>query len=176
MDFQILHAKSFKKVRISRGKVKLNKTLSKLFSEREKLKSIVSNSLLLGKVEFGIAESNLNAIEHKIAEETAEENFNTIKDHVKHLVDDTENLNCIKMWQLKKKVCSTDPELPVAKKNEHGELVTEPEKLKKLYETTYKKRLEHRQMKPELMNLHKLKMGLFDIRLEVTANIKSEMW
>ena len=31
----------------------------------------------------------------------AEENFNCIKNHVEQLVDDTENLNCMKMWELK---------------------------------------------------------------------------
>ena len=49
---------------------------------------------------------------------------------MKHLEGDTENLNFIKMWQLRKKVGKKKPELPVAKKNDKGELVTEPTKLK----------------------------------------------
>ena len=38
------------------------------------------------------------------------------------------------------------PEPPTANFNEKGELMTESTKLKKLYETTYKKRLEHREI------------------------------
>ena len=54
--------------------------------------------------------------------------------------------------------------------------VTEPSKLKELYETTYKTRLKHRKMKPELMDMFNQKMELFDIRLEVSKNIKSDNW
>ena len=71
-------------------------------------------------------------------------------------------------------MCSKKPEPPTAKLNEKGELVTESSKLKELYETTYKKRLEHREMKPELMEMYNLKMELFSIRLQVCKNIKSE--
>ena len=67
-------------------------------------------------------------------------------------------------------------EAPVAKKNEDGELVTNAQKLKELYESTYKKRLEHRSMKPELVNMYNLKMNLFNLRLEVSKGIKSESW
>ena len=44
-------------------------------------------------------------INDEIADIDAEENFNTVKDSVKHLEDDDENLNCIKKWKLSKKVC-----------------------------------------------------------------------
>ena len=109
----------------------------------------------------------MKKIESDIAEVNAEENFNYIKDNVKHLVDNTENLNSIKMWQLKKRLCSKKTEPPTAKKNAIGELVTEPSKLKELYANTYKKRLEHRIMKPELQNMYQLKMNLFSLRIEV---------
>ena len=78
--------------------------------------------------------------------------------------------------QLKKRVCSKKPEPPTAKLNEKGELVTESSKLKELYETKYKKRLEHREMKPEIMEMYDMKMELFSIRLQVCKNIKSENW
>ena len=106
----------------------------------------------------------------------AEHNYKTIKEQVEHLVDDTDNLNCLKMWQLKKKLGVKKKDVPIAKKNEKGELVTNSVQLKKLYESTYKKRLEHRMMKPELVNMYKLKMNLFDIRLEVSKSIKSQDW
>ena len=80
------------------------------------------------------------------------------------------------MWQLKKKIGTQKYEVPAAKKNKKGELITEQSKLKNLYEETYKQRLEHRKMKPELINMYKMKMELFELRNEVTKNIKSKNW
>ena len=80
------------------------------------------------------------------------------------------------MWKLRKKICPKKSEPPVAKKNDRGEVISEPMELKKLYESTYKKRLEHRMIKPELTNLFNLKMNLFSLRMEVTKNIKSKIW
>ena len=65
---------------------------------------------------------------------------------------------------------------PAAKKNDKGEFVTEKSQLKKLYEDNYKKRLEHRKMKPELSVMYKMKMELFSLRFEVSSNIKSKNW
>ena len=166
---------SFKKIRISGKKENLDENVRNLFSEREKLKYKIADSTLTESV-LSQSKSKLKDVEARIADINAEKNFNTIKDHVKHLVDDTDNLNCIKMWQLKKKICSKKSDPPVAKLNEKGELVTEPTQLKKLYENTYKKRLEHRTMKPELEGMYNLKMELFNLRLEVTKNIKSDNW
>ena len=67
------------------------------------------------------------------------------------------------MWEVKKKLGSKKTEPPAAKKNENGELVTNSSELKQLYERTYKKRLEHRKIKPELENMYKLKMNLLII-------------
>ena len=121
-------------------------------------------------------ESKLKEVEDTIAEINAEENFKIVNENVKHLVDDTENMNSINMWQLRKQICKKKSDPPVAKKNEKGELVTEPSQLKKLYETTYKKRLEHRNMKPELLKMYNLKMDLFSLRFEVCKSIKSDNW
>ena len=80
------------------------------------------------------------------------------------------------MWQLKKKIGTKKYEPPAAKKNDKGEFVTEKSKLKKLYEDTYKNRLEHRKMKQELSVMYKMKMELFSLRFEVSSNIKSKSW
>ena len=165
-----------KKIRISTKKETLDKKVSDLFRERENLKAKIANSSALNNNEIHQLKSRLKEKEDEIAEIDAEKNFNIVKDHVKHLVNDTDNLNCIKMWQLKKKICAKKADPPVAKKNEKGELVTEPSQLKKLYETTYKRRLEHRIMKPQLEEMYKLKMELFSLRLEVTRNVKIDKW
>ena len=151
--------------------MKLSKDLSDLFKKRENLKGELSNNKDCNKLKAAMEEA-----ENEIAEIHAEENYKTIKEQVEHLVDDTDNLNCIKMWQLRKKVGVKKQEIPVANKNEHGELVTNSLKLKQLYEDTYKKRLEHRKIKPELIEMYNLKMNLFNLRLEVSKEIKCENW
>ena len=123
-----------------------------------------------------ISEDQLKQINEEICDIEAEEHFNKLSDNVKHLVDDTENLNAIKMWKLRKKVCPKKIEPPVAKKNEKGEIITEVSRLKDLYKSTYQKRLQHRSIKPKLIEMYNLKMYLFNLRLEVTKQVKSESW
>ena len=96
----------------------------------------------------------MKSVENEIGEANAEQNYKFIKESLDHLVDDTDNLNCIKMWELKKKLCPKKTENPTAKKNQKGELVTDPTKLRELYKVTYMKRLEHRRMKPELIQMY----------------------
>ena len=134
-EVQHLITKSFKKIRISntQGK-KLDKKTSNLFSKRETLKKRISKTLdEEKKEEFNL---RLKEVDDEISNITAEENFKTVKDNVKHLVDDSDNLNCIKMWELRKKLGVKKNEPPVGKKNSKGDLVTEHSQLKKLYEET----------------------------------------
>ena len=89
-----------------------------------------------------LLETKLKSVEAEISEINSEKNFNIVKDNLNYLVDDTENLNCIKMWQLKKRICSKSQDPPIAKLNEQEELVTESSQLKQLYEATYKKKIK----------------------------------
>ena len=172
-EVQHIISKSFKKVRISPGNPKLNPKLNELFQKREKLQLEIT---ILGDQEQSLLKEKLKELNDEIADIEAEDNYKIVHENVKHLVDDTENLNAIKMWKLRKKICPKKVEPPTAKLSESGEIISEPTKLKKLYEHTYKKRLEHRKMKPELINLFNLKMYLFNLRLEVTKKIKSKKW
>ena len=147
-----------------------------LFLMREKLKMKVSKPGLSNEDAIKELETKLLETEKKIADIIAESNYKIVKENLEYMVDDTEKLNHINMWQLKKKICTKTPEVPTAKKNVNGEIVTEATKLKELYKTTYKTRLQHREMKPELMNMFDKKMELFNIRLKVCKNIKSFNW
>ena len=118
----------------------------------------------------------LGEVEKEIAQVQAEHNFKAIKEQLEHLVDDTNNLNTIKMWQLKKKLGIEKKEPPTAKRNRNGEIVTNAEKVKELYESTYKERMAHRKIKPELRQMYDLKMHLFHLRLEITKGTKYENW
>ena len=85
-------SKSFKKIRLSTGKgKKLDTNLSVLFSLRESLIIKISNSSL-NKDEISNLKAKLKETDDKIADYKAEENFKTVNENIKHLVDDTENL------------------------------------------------------------------------------------
>ena len=171
-----LVAISFKKIRISNIKPKPNMNIVNLLKMREKFKLTLSKLNNDDEKTISEVRQKLDGIENEIADIKAEENFKLIKEHVEHLIDDTENLNSIQMWKLKKKLCPFKSEPPMAKKNKFGEIVNKPVLLKELYENTYKERLRHRSMKPELVNMYNLKMQLFNMRLEVAKNVKSEQW
>ena len=118
----------------------------------------------------------LNNVEEKITDFQAEKNYRLIKEHVENLINDTDNLNSLKMWELKKKLGAKKKDVPVAKKDTEVKLVTNSLELKELYKNTYKKRMEHRVMKPELTKMYELKMYLFELRVEVSNERKCGDW
>ena len=103
----------------------------KLFIQREALKIEISNSTLQDD-EIDVLKLKIKDIEDKMADVKAAENFKIVEENLKHLADEKDNLNCIKMWQLKKKIGTQKYEVPAAKKNKKGELITEQSKLKNL--------------------------------------------
>ena len=115
-------------------------------------------------------------IEERITDYQAEKNFNIIKNQVEHLIDDADNLNCLKMWKLKKKLGGKKCAVPVAKIDSNGKLVTNSEQLKELYKSTYKNRMQHRIIRPELKHMFNLKMNLFDLRIQVSKYQKCDDW
>ena len=127
---------------------------------------------------FGFKNLNLKLenIEERIANFQAEKNFNIIKDQVEHLIDDADNLNCLKMWKLRKKLGGKKCAVPVAKIDSNGKLVTNSEQLKELYKSTYKNRMQHRIMKPELKQMFDRKMNLFELRIKVSKYQKCDEW
>ena len=149
-------SKSFKKIRFSSKCPKIDKAKNDLFCKREKLKCKILNPSV-SKDDHQNAKLELVEIEEEIAEYEANENFKNTVENVKYLVDNTENLNSIKMWELKKKLCKKKPEAPTAKRDLNGKIVTKVSDLKELYEHTYKNRLKHRPMKPHLKIMYKLK-------------------
>ena len=161
-ELKHIDAKSFKKIRLTQGREKPCKELSDLFQQRENVKQMITN--LIKSKKCNICEyvvktlteyckhmkvthndigtnkliQKLDKIEERIADFQAEKNFSIIKDQVEHLIDDSDNLNCLKMWKLKKKLVGKKSVVPVAKIDRNGKLVTNSENLKALYKSTYK--------------------------------------
>ena len=67
------------------------------------------------------------------------------------------------MWSLKKKLYSQNNEVPMAMKDESGNLVTNKTSLIKLYQKMYKKRLSHKQILEGWNDIKELKEYFFEI-------------
>ena len=66
--------------------------------------------------------------------------------------------------------------LPVAKRNNLGQIITNPEMMKDLYLETFVHRLRHRPIKSDFEELKKLKEALFELRLRLVKQRKSKPW
>jgi hypothetical protein len=64
----------------------------------------------------------------------------------------------------------------MAKHDDKGNLITAPETLKKLYLETYVKRLSHRDMKEDYLDIYFLKTDLWQSRLENIKEVKTPPW
>ena len=99
-----------------------------------------------------------------------------IKDHFSTITDCTGSFNVPKMWGLKKKLNLNSNDVPSAKKDKGGNLVTTKNGLTALYKNTYVERLSHKSIRPELEDLKSLKENLFNIRYELASKNKSVNW
>ena len=61
------------------------------------------------------------------------------------------------------------------KKDEEGNIVTDPEKIRQLYSEVFTKRLEHKNVNEDLKHLWSLRMEFFQMRLEESKMNKSEI-
>ena len=115
----------------------------------------------------------LKAIEENISNHSVKCHTNKISKYVEEIRNESKKLDNSKMWKMQTKLCPKSLELPSAKLNEKGILVSE---LKQLYKTTYINRLSHRAMLPQYETIFNLKNYLFDLRMAVTSRIKSPDW
>ena len=90
--------------------------------------------------------------------------------------DAIEGFSHPKTWKLKKKLFPRQCDPPMGKKDEQGRLVTAPNLIKDLYLRTYKKRLNNREMKEELLDLYFLKEELCSSRMEELRSKKTSPW
>ena len=98
-------------------------------------------------------------------------------DNFKDINGNNGNLSHQGVWKLKKKYFpKINPSLPVGKKNLKGQLITNPDELKKLYIDTFKYRLRHRPAKPDYEEFLEIQEELFQKRLEFAKKKKSPAW
>ena len=168
--FNDICGRSFKKTRIN-GKVKLT-DLSRL----QKLRTELVHRQKLSPDDPKVKEELEKVIE-EITIKVAEQNRNKIMDNFKHLDQSEGETFSNGIWNIKKKIMPKNKaSLPAAKIDVHGNLVTEPNALKKLYLETFQHRLRNRPSKKDYAEIEKLQEILCEKRLLWTADEKAPDW
>ena len=119
----------------------------------------------------------LKDIEKEIANIEAEENRNKIIKEFKNLSNNPENVNIKEVWKRLKKICPKfKPQLPIAKVNFMGKLVSEPTEIKELLRKEYVQRLRTRPVRPDLGDLEVRKNEIFRLQLKLANSIPTKPW
>ena len=160
--------KCFKKVRITNKVKGKTQELNVLMERRRKLirKDILNDE----------EERELKSLEESIASECEEINKKKVMDNFKEL-ENNGDVNYQGIWKIKQKYFpKIKPTLPAGKRNMKQQLITNPAELKKLYLETFKHRLRHRPVQPGFESLLNHQKELFDLRIELAKEDKSEPW
>ena len=120
--------------------------------------------------------ADIGLIEEHLSKHIANKNAITVKQHIKSVETTEGKFNNIQFWKLKGKLCPKTVDMPMAKRDELGNIITAPELLKVLYAETYKKRLRNRVMKPELMDIFFMKEELWSSRLVELMDRRTNDW
>lgn len=166
------HQKCFRKIRVTKRKKKTE--IETLLDQRIELKKLRKNSKC--KIYTNIINTKLQIIEDNLTKLSANENAQNIKKQVENLSSLNGGFSTLGVWQVRKKVVPRHTDPPMAKKDPGGNLVTNPELLKKLYINEYTHRLRSREIVPGLEKLQKLKEDLWQRRLEYLSKIKTPDW
>ena len=168
--------KCFTKIRIKKGGNQHlgNKIIQAYLKARREitiLKRTVScklASLIIENFQIKL-ERNLNDFQAKI-------NSLRIRNFISSYNIDNGSFSPIGFWKLKKKLCPNPTDPPMAKLDSNGNLVTNPDGLKKIYLQTYANRLAPRLMKDEFSDIFLLKTELWRQRYKLVSNITSTDW
>ena len=128
---------SFKKIRIKKSQIKPE--LDQLFNQKESLLTRIALLENEGKFEEAQKlETEVMDVELNIGNLCAEKNKLTVEELITR-EDTVDGISQAKIWRLKKKLVPKNVVLPsAAKKDEHGNLVSNKADLESLYLQTYK--------------------------------------
>jgi hypothetical protein len=153
----------FRKVRISNVK---NKHILKLFNKRRLLRTKNDSKSI----------SQLKSVEEKLADLCANENYRKVKDEVRNINSDEGGFHAGKFWKLKKKLCPRNNDPPTALQDEHGNLVTSAQGVKKLTLKHIQHVLRNRVMKDDLKNIQIDQEIKCQERIQMASKNKSSPW
>ena len=166
--------RSFRKIRLKKNN--LPPKLEKLFLEKEKIKTKIAENENLNYFNNDLIEE-LEHVNDSIAQLCADKNKNLVDEYLGRKNDVIEGYGQAKTWALKKKLCPKNViEAPAAKKNEHGELITDKKDLENLYHETYKKRLKPNPNVEGFEELYETKEYLYKLQLKLARAEVSDSW
>ena len=122
------------------------------------------------------SKNELCEVEEKLAEMCAENNYRKIEEEIEHIKCDEGGVNSGSLWKLKKKLSPKFRDPPTAMLDPQGNLLTSSDAIEALALKTYQKRLENREMKEELKELHSEKEYLCKLRLNLASKNKTPPW
>ena len=162
----ILH-RSFKKVRITNKKLeqeevhRLMRAKTQVLEKIEEMKTDASDSSgnILNQTEILVSQEAVDSLDLKISEICSEK-----KEHYKDITDISGSFNLPKMWGLRKKLNFKAQDVPSAKKDQSGNLITTKNGILALYRKTYMDRLSPKPIREEYEELRALKENLFNLR------------
>ena len=148
--------------------------IGSMYSEKADLKILLGNTQNIKEKE--VIKNKLAMIEAEIIEYEASTNAKVVAEQVEHLDSLGGKFNQNGMWKIKRKLFPRGVDPPTAKKDEHGNIITEPGALKLLYLNTYKNRLKHRRICERYENIRQLKSELWELRFESLKNKPTKKW
>ena len=167
--------KSFSEIRIKSDRTKCG---NKLIQIRLHVQNVITDLLKTTKCTVG--KQMLNNLFQKTQSEiddiSARANSEKITRYLSSCNPDNDGFCQNGFWKLKKFLCPPKRDPPMAKRDCSGNLVTEPQALKRLYLETYTERLRHREIKPGLEDIKILKTELWNSRLTSLEMTPSANW
>ena len=176
--------RSFKKIRITKphqqneiiSQMREKASLMQMLETHEeclkladkKISQIIISKIVLLKTE-------LEEIDILISNLISSKNVKKIKEHFSNL-SDSGNFSTPGMWGLKRKLNFKVGDVPTAKKDLAGNLITTRPGLLSLYKNTYIERLTPKVAREEYRALQTMKESLFNMRYEIGSLTKSGNW
>ena len=138
--------KSFKKIRLTGKSKPQNDDFTSLMKAKQDLQNKLVN--IVEPVLKSKIFENIFILENEISIVCSEKKTQIVKEHINELSNGSDQLSRLNMWRLKQKLCPRNSDPPMAKKDQNGVLVSNPDELKSLYLETYKQRLRKRTIRP----------------------------
>ena len=121
--------------------------------------------------------NDIEKVELAISNLEAKLNYEKIIQNFKTFSDNPEKINLQQIWKIINKLWpKVENKLPSAKKDNRGQIISDPVQLKKMLEKEYKERLRERPLRPDFQNLEKSKNDIFEIKLKLASSQKSKLW
>ena len=182
--FQNILQRSFKKIRITKPLPKSDiiiqmrekaSLMNKLENLEKCLKLAQSNMTETIVSQIILVQVEIEEIEVLISNLTSMKNVKKIKEHFLTL-SDSGSFGSQNMWRLKRKLNLKGADVPTAKKDLAGNLVTSRSGLLQLYKNTYIERLSHKEALKDYQPLQLMKETLFNMRFEIASYKQSDNW